>query len=154
MTFVSKSRNLLLDILILYFFYLIINIKIYGVTYMVQMYFASSDSDISEGYIGGFLSQTPTILILLGKTIPDLLELQNVGNSTLICSNSLWHFYTPRFCFRWTMMRWWSQRLREKDLCRPITFELLNGIVCGRCHFSKLCESYHLKYGNLNADSS
>ena len=34
-------------------------------------------------YIGGFLSQAPTIIVFFGKTLPDLLKLQNFGNSTL-----------------------------------------------------------------------
>ena len=80
-------------------------------------------------HIGWFLSQAPTIVMLFGKTLPGLLELHFFGNSTLTWSNSLWHFYTPRFFFCWTMVRWWSQRLRENDRWRPITFEALNGIV-------------------------
>ena len=104
-------------------------------------------------YIGQLLSQAATIILLLGKTLPGLLKLQNFGNSPLVCSNILWHFYTPRFFPGWTMVRWWSQRLRENDLWRPITSEPLNGIVCGRCHFNKLCGSYHLNFENLESDN-
>ena len=91
--------------------------------------------------------------MVLGKTLPGLQELQDFGNITLICSNSLWLFYIPRFFSRWTMLRWWSQRLRENDLRRRITSESLNGIVCGRFHYNNLCKSYHLNFQNLDSDN-
>ena len=103
--------------------------------------------------IGRFLSQAPEMRAFNGETLPDLLESQNIGNSTLTCSNSLWQYCTPRFLFHWTVVRWWSQRSRENGLWRPITFESLNGIVCGWSHYNTLCETYHSIFLNLDSDN-
>ena len=86
------------------------------------------------------------------KTLPDLLKLHNFGNSTLTCSNSLWHFRTRRFFSQWTVVRWWSQTSRENDLWRPITSELLNRIVCGWYHYNTLDEIYYLNCLYFDSD--
>ena len=67
--------------------------------------------------IGWLLSQAPTNLMLLAKTLPDLLKLQKIGNSTLTCSNSLWHFRTRRF---FPVGPWWGGG--HKD-CAKMIFE-------------------------------
>ena len=48
-------------------------------------------------YTCQLLSQAPTMKVFYRKTLHDLLELPNFGNSTFACRNSLWHFCTPQF---------------------------------------------------------
>ena len=50
-------------------------------------------------FTGWFLSQAPTMRVFYGKPLPanHFLELQFFGNSTVTCSNTLWHLCTPRF---------------------------------------------------------
>ena len=89
--------------------------------------------------------------MLLGKTLPSLLQLQNFGNSTLKCSTSLWHVRPTQFVSCWTVVKWWSPSLHKNDLLRLVSSEALNRIVCGRYHYHICFESYHLK--SLNTDS-
>ena len=102
-------------------------------------------------YIGRLLSQAPKILMLLSKTLADLLKLQNFGHTSLTCSTSLWHTVTPSEFFPvGQLRRWWSPRSRENDRWRPATSEPLNRIVCRWFHYKRICENYRVKALNAN----
>ena len=103
-------------------------------------------------YLGGFLSQAPTISMLLGKTLPDLKKVQTFVNSTFTYSTSLGHFRTPRFFFRWTVVCWWSPGLRENGHWSPLTSESLYGIVWEWYRYDVYCKSYLLKALNFISD--
>ena len=46
-------------------------------------------------YLGGLLSQVPTIGMSLTGIVPMLLQLRNSGNHLLRGGNCLWHVRTP-----------------------------------------------------------
>ena len=69
-----------------------------------------------DAYIGRFLSQAPTILMLLGKTFPYLLQSRKKMETALLHVALACGTFAPRDFLRWTVVRRWSPRSRENDL--------------------------------------